>query len=86
MSRDDVFNTLTKITDPVDPVGRFIQDDYPAMGLSAESSRNSFVIVYEKKKFQQAREMGVGWSDCLKQTAPDRIYINAYTGTIILPD
>jgi type II secretory pathway pseudopilin PulG len=86
MSRDDVFNTLTKITDPVDPVGRFIQDDYPAMGLSAESSRNSFVIVYEKKKFQQAREMGVGWSDYLKQTAPDRIYINAYTGTIILPD
>lgn len=86
ISRDDIFNTLTKITSPADPVGRFIQDDYPAMGLGAESSRNSFVIVYEKDKLQQARKAGAAWSGYLKQTAPDRVYINAYTGTIIEPD
>jgi len=86
ISRDDIFNTLTKITNPADPVGRFIQDDYPAMGLGAESSRNSFVIIYEKEKLQQARKMGAAWSSYLKPTAPDRVYINAYTGTIISPD
>ena len=86
ISRDDIFNTRTKITDPIDPVGMFIQDDYPAFGLWAELSRNSFVIIYEKDKFEQARGMGVAWSGYLQQRAPDRIYINSYTGTMILPD
>lgn len=86
ISRDDIFNTRTKITDPVDPVGMFIQDDYPTMGLWAELSRNSFVIIYEKDKFKQALGRGSAWSDYLQQMASDRVYINSYTGTMILPD
>jgi hypothetical protein len=84
ISLDDVFNSLENINNY--GVGMFIQDDYPAMGLGAELSRNSFVIIYEKDKFEQARGMGSAWSDYLAQRAPDRIFINAYTGTIILPD
>jgi type II secretory pathway pseudopilin PulG len=84
VSMDEVFNSPVNITNY--GIGMFIQDDYPAMGLWAESSRNSFVIIYEKDKFQQARKMGRAWSDYLQQEARDRIYINAYTGTMILPD
>ncbi len=69
----------------------FYQDDYfsaawPALSLGPEPSRNSFVIVYEKEKFEQALARGRAWSDYLAQTAPNRIYINSYTGTMILPD
>ncbi|OHB62133.1 MAG: hypothetical protein A2168_05630 [Planctomycetes bacterium RBG_13_50_24] len=84
ISLDDVFNSLDNINNY--GVGMFIQDDYPASGLGAELSRNSFVIIYEKDKFEQARGMGGAWSAYLAQRAPDRIYINPYTGTMILPD
>ena len=84
ISLDDVFNSLENINNY--GVGMFIQDDYPAMGLGAELSRNSFVIIYEKDKLEQARGMGTAWSGYLAQRTLDRIYINPYTGTMILPD
>ncbi len=84
VSMDDIFNSPVNINNY--GVGVFIQDDYPAIGLDAELSRNSFVIIYEKDKFEQARGMGRAWSDCLAQIAAKRIYINPYTGTMILPD
>lgn len=84
ISLDDVFNSVENINNY--GVGMFIQDDYPALGLGAESSRNSFVIIYEKDKFEQARTMGRGWSDYLAQRVQDRIYVNSYTGTMILTD
>ena len=79
-SRDDIFNTLGKITDPVNPVGMFLQDDYPLYGLDKESSRNSFFI-YDTKKFKQAYNNGTPYSGYLNQL--NQIYINPYTGTII---
>jgi len=84
VSMDDIFNSPVNINNY--GVGIFIQDDYPEMGLGAELSRNSFVIIYEKDKLEQARGMGRAWSDYLAQVARGRIYINPYTGTIILPD
>ena len=84
VSMDDIFNSPLNINNY--GVGMFIQDDYPAMGLWKELSRNSFVIIYEKDKFEQARKRGMAWSDYLAQMASDRVYINSYTGTMILPD
>jgi hypothetical protein len=84
VSMDDIFNSPLNINNY--GVGMFIQDDYLAMGLWEELSRNSFVIIYEKDKFEQALGRGRAWSDYLAQMALDRIYINPYTGTMILPD
>ena len=84
-SEDDVFNTLTKITDPINPAGMFIQDDDTSLGLGQESSRRSFII-YEKEKFRRAYEKGRAYSDYLWKLIPDAIYINPYTGTIISAD
>jgi hypothetical protein len=84
VSIDDIFNSLVNINNY--GIGMFIQDDYPAMGLGAEMSRNSFVIIYEKDKFEQARKKGVAWSAYLAQMAQGRIYINSYMGTMISPD
>ena len=81
-SEDDVFNTLIKITDPINPAGMFIQDDDTSLGLGQESSRSRFII-YEKGKFRRAYERGMAWSDYLWKLIPDTIYINPYTGTMI---
>ncbi len=83
-SMDNIFNSPVNINNY--GVGMFIQDDYPAMGLGAELSRNSFIIIYEKDNFEQALKRGVAWSGYLHQTVPDRIYINSYTGTMISQD
>lgn len=80
ISSDDIFNTQSKITDPVAHVGMFIQDDYPPFGLQEESSRNSFII-YEEEKFRQTYKNGRAWSDYLRKLVPE--YINPYTGTMI---
>lgn len=85
VSRDDIFNTWTKITDPLNPVGMFVQDDYVDEGLVQEPSRSGFVI-YEKDKFQQAFDRRLPYSDYLRQVVPQAIYINPYTGRIISPD
>ena len=87
-SNDDIFNTKNNVDAGI---GMFYQDDYFSaawtdLSLGPEPSRNSFVIIYEKDKFQQAFGKGRAWSDYLAQIAPHRIYINPYTGTIILPD
>ncbi len=100
LSDDDVFNKKLQVDqkyngfdrNAVPPgAGMFYQDDYygsawPGLSLGPEPSRNSFVIVYERKRFEQAIANGRAWSDYLAQTAPERIYINSYTGTMILPD
>ena len=81
-SEDDVFNTLTKITDPINPAGMFIQDDDTSLGLGQESSRRSFVI-YDRTQFEKVNPNS-RWSDYLRHL--DIIYINPYTGTIISAD
>jgi type II secretory pathway pseudopilin PulG len=100
ISYDDVFNKKVQVDqkyngfdrNAVPPgAGQFYQDDYfdstwPDLSLGPEPSRNSFVIVYERDKFEQALANGRAWSDYLKQVTPKRIYINSYTGTMILPD
>ena len=87
-SQDDVFNTFSRITNPVNPVGMFLQDDYYAgyagspvipLGLGPEPSRNSFII-YDTKKLKQT-DQNLRWTNYLSQLK--RIYINPYTGTII---
>jgi len=84
ISLDDVFNSPVNINNH--NVGRFVQDDYPQMGLGQEESRNSFIIIDQKGEFGQAFANGRAWSDYLAQKASDRIYINSYTGTMILHD
>ena len=87
-SYDDVFNTLTKITNPVYSAGMFLQDDYfganlypdIGLGLGPEPSRRSFVI-YERDKFRQALDKYQPYSGYLYKLR--RVYINPYTGTII---
>jgi prepilin-type N-terminal cleavage/methylation domain-containing protein len=81
VSQDDVFNTLTKITNPTDPHGMFVQDDYSELGLGAEFSRNSFVI-YDRVKF--ATMDNTARFNYLQSL--NTIYINPYTGTIIEQD
>ena len=86
-SSDDTFNTLTKIANPVHPVGMFIQDDYfggsyPDYGIGPEPSRRGFVI-YDRREFKQAYEKGLAYSGYLVKLMPDAIYINPYTGTMI---
>ncbi|UCG57856.1 MAG: prepilin-type N-terminal cleavage/methylation domain-containing protein [Phycisphaerales bacterium] len=84
-SRDDIFNTLTKITDPVNPVGAFIQDDYPSLGFGRETSRKSLVL-YDRTEFTKAYKSARPWSRYLWQAAREETHINLYTGTLILPD
>jgi hypothetical protein len=83
-SLDDVFNAKSRITDPVNPTGMFIQDNDAVIaitpGLIEESSRNNFVI-YDTKKFKQAYNIGKPYSGYLYLLKP--FYINPYTGTII---
>jgi type II secretory pathway pseudopilin PulG len=99
ISYDDVFNKKQQVDQKyngynetaIPPgAGMFYQDDYfdatwPNLSLGPEPSRNSFVIC-EKDKFKKAYDNGRAWTDYLSQVAPGRIYINSYTGTMILPD
>ena len=91
LSKDDIFNTLTKITDSINPFGMFPQDDYfgdsyPDHGLGPEPSRSKFII-YERSKFKEAYQKGQAYSGYLKELILNHpeamIYINPYTGTII---
>jgi type II secretory pathway pseudopilin PulG len=99
VSYDDVFNKKQQVdrkyngydrTSNPPGAGMFYQDDYygagwPGLGLGPEPSRNSFVIC-NRDKFKKAYDNGRAWTDYLERVAPDRIYINSYTGTMILPD
>ena len=81
VSRDDIFNTRSKVTDATNPVGMFIQDYLESSGSEPreEQSKNSF-IVYDRKIFEGINENG-RYSDYLEGL--EVIYINPYTGTII---
>jgi len=99
VSYDDVFNKKQQVDQKYNGfdrtanppgAGMFYQDDYfgagwPELSLGPEPSRNSFVIC-NKDKFQQAYYDGRAWTDYLVQISNNRIYINSYTGTMILPD
>lgn len=78
-SMDSVFNSPINIANH--NVGMFVQDDYAELGLGAEPSRNRFII-YDKNHFGKldARERFNYLSSLTF------IYINPYTGTMILPD
>ena len=78
-SKDDIFNTKDNVTDALNPVGMFIQDDYAELGLGKEPSRRSFVI-YDKSEFNKV-DKSKRYSDYLKYL--EVIYINPYTGTMI---
>lgn len=99
ISYDDVFNKKQQVdqkyagferTSNPPGAGMFYQDDYfgaawPSLSLGPEPSRNSFIIC-DRDKFERAYSYGRAWTDYLAQIAPERIYINSYTGTMILPD
>jgi hypothetical protein len=87
-NQDDVFNLQVNVE--VAKTAIFILDNYfedmiPNLGLGPEPSRSSFVI-YDRAKFKEAYEKGQAWSGYLVRLAPDAIYINPYTGTIISAD
>lgn len=87
ISMDDIFNTLTKIANPVNPFGMFLQDDYfggsyPNYGVGPEPSRRAFVI-YDRREFKRAYQQGQAYSGYLWKLIPDAIYINPYMGTMI---
>jgi len=84
-SNDDIFNTVARVTDAVNPRGMFLQDDYIAMGLQQESSRSRFII-YDREKFNQAYLAGQAYSRYLYRLIPDAVYINPYTGTLVSGD
>jgi hypothetical protein len=79
VSLDEIFNSLLNIGNS--GIGMFIQDDYAELGLGAELSRNGFVI-YDRKQFDKLNAQGkFNYLNSL-----ELIYINPYTGTMILPD
>jgi hypothetical protein len=62
-------------------IGRFVQDDYPELGLGAEPSRNRFVIC-DRTQFDELNAQGrFNYLSGLEQ-----ININPYTGRIISPN
>jgi len=78
-SLDDVFNSRQNILNS--GVGMFIQDDYAELGLGAEPSRNRLVI-YDGTQFEKLSSQQR--FDYLARM--ELIYINPYTGTMILSD
>jgi type II secretory pathway pseudopilin PulG len=79
---DDIFNTqaiVDAVATAVPPRRMFYQDDYAALGLGQEPSRNSFVI-YDKKKFA-AIPTAKRWSLYLKSLPLD--YVNPSTGELV---
>jgi len=75
-SSDAVFNSPINIIDH--DTGRFIQDDYAALGLGAENSRNALVIC-DKQVFD---ELKTGMERYAYLAGLPRLLINRYTGTI----
>jgi hypothetical protein len=79
VSLDDIFNSPANIGNY--GVGMFIQDDYAELGLGAELSRNR-LIIYDSIQFDRLNAQGrFDYLNSLKI-----VYINPYTGTMILPD
>ncbi|MHC4759355.1 MAG: hypothetical protein ACYTE8_11930 [Planctomycetota bacterium] len=84
ISRDDIFNTVRRVTREYIPAsGMFVQDDYENRGLGLEPSRRSFLI-YEKDKLQDAYQKNAAYSEYLGELEySDEVFINPYTGTMI---
>ncbi|MBN1124243.1 MAG: hypothetical protein JXA82_04485, partial [Sedimentisphaerales bacterium] len=76
-STDDIFNTLDNIN--VNQTGRFIQDNYPAMGLGQEPSRNCF-WVFNRNEFE-AVPATQRWSGFLR--FQEELYVSPFTGEIV---
>lgn len=79
VSTDGLFNSPYNITNF--DIGMFVQDDYPELGMGAESSRYSFVIC-DKAKFNELNAQGR--FNYLRGI--EKVNINAYTGRIISPE
>ncbi len=78
-SMDGVLNSPGNIANH--GVGRFVQDDYPELGLGAEPSRNRFVIC-DRTQFDKLDAQGrFNYLNGL-----ELVNINPYTGTMISPD
>jgi type II secretory pathway pseudopilin PulG len=81
-STDDIFNIQTAVDAGAaekPPKRMFYQDDYAALGLGQEPSRNAFVI-YDKKKFK-AVPAAKRWSLYLHSLPLD--YVNPSTGELV---
>ena len=75
-STDDVFNSLVNIEQY--NRGRFIQDDYPPLGLGAEHGRHRFVIC---NRLQMDDATAQERFDHLRSLEP--IYVSPYTGELL---
>lgn len=89
VSMDDIFNKKLAVDQEI---AMFYQDDYfdsynddGELGFGPEASRSRFII-YERAKLKEARNRGAAWSDYLSILAGQEIFINAYTGRMILTD
>lgn len=82
---DDVFNTKEYIEiryQQENKTKMFIEDkDLNSVQPVDEASRNSFII-YDRAQFNKT-DVNSRWTDYLSKLESERIYINAYTGTII---
>ena len=78
-SFDDVFNKKVQVDTGM---GMFYQDDYANLGLGRDESRRSFII-YDRREFKRAYDIGRAYSEYLVKLVPEMIYINPYTGTMI---
>jgi prepilin-type N-terminal cleavage/methylation domain-containing protein len=76
-SNDDIFNTQINVEN--NNRGMFYQDDYTALGLGQERSRNSFII-YDANILKRTA-FNNRWNGYLSTLQP--IYVNPYTGSII---
>ena len=89
-SWDEVFNSVENIipsaADDRDTVGKFIQDDYPDLGLDEEASRTRFAI-YERQRLKSTFAQETAWSDYLEELAETaQVHVSPYTGTLISSD
>jgi type II secretory pathway pseudopilin PulG len=84
ISKDDIFNTESRVTDSSSPIGMFIQDDYAHLGLGQEWSRKKFVI-YDRDELKDVLQSKTRWryGEYLDRLRDSMIYINPYTGTLI---
>jgi len=89
-SWDEVFNSVENIIPSGaanrDTVGKFIQDDYPDLGLGEEASRTRFAI-YERQRLKSTFGKETAWSEYLEELAENaQVYVSPYTGTLISSD
>lgn len=77
-SSDDIFN---RERDVIRGIGMFCQDDYPADGLTAEYSKNAFVV-YESSRFQKEYRNGTPFSGYIINLS--HLCVNRYSGEVLI--